>query len=84
MDYYVRMVAEFLKTGIDGGNIFSGSDDKNRRVLQESNDTATAKPDSMTVKYTDDTNVAAIDMENDANSVDMDNATSEFNVEDTA
>jgi len=53
-------------------------------MLQETDDNATSKPDSMTVKYTEDNNVKAIDMENDANSVDMDNATSEFNVEDTA
>lgn len=77
------MVAEFLKTGNDGGNIFGGSQE-GRRMLQESTDNATSKPDSLTVKYTEDTNVKAIDMENDPSSVDMDNATSEFNVEDTA
>ena len=32
------------------------------------------------VEYTTDTNVKAIDMENDDNSVDMDNATSSFNI----
>jgi hypothetical protein len=38
----------------------------------------------LTVKYTEDTNVKAIDMENDPSSVDMDNTTSEFNIEETA
>lgn len=38
----------------------------------------------MTVKYTDDPLVEAIDMENDPSSVDMDNSTSDYNVEDTA
>jgi hypothetical protein len=53
-------------------------------MLQETDDNATSKPDSLTVVYTEDKTVKAIDMENDANSVDMDNATNEFNVEDTA
>jgi len=51
-------------------------------MLEETN--ATSKPDSMKVSYTEDPSVKAIDMENDDNSVDIDNATSSFNIEDTA
>ena len=54
-------------------------------MLQEApTDNITSKPDNLTVKYTSDPSVVTIDMENDANSVDMDNATNEYNVQDTA
>lgn len=32
MDFYLRMVGEFLKTGNDGGNLFNNTDGS-RRML---------------------------------------------------
>jgi len=80
---YLFAAGEFLKTGKDPRGLFTG-DNKDRMLQEAPTDNITSKPDNLTVKYTSDPSVVTIDMENDANSVDMDNATNEYNVQDTA